>query len=55
MQRERFILRGSVRGINMKGLCHICFSSNEILTLCEGITKCEKCYDYDQCHERKVQ
>ncbi len=37
----------------MKGLCHVCFASNQTLTICRGITKCGKCYEYDQCHERK--
>lgn len=42
------------RSRRLKGLCHICFSTNETLTLCEGTPKCSKCYEYEECHKEAV-
>ena len=35
----------------MKGLCHICFTSNVELTLCKGTMKCLVCYEAEKCKE----
>jgi len=32
----------------MKGLCHVCFSSNETLTLKDDMPNCEKCFEKEE-------
>lgn len=46
IHRNSIYNRLYIRVVTIKGLCHSCFSSNEILTLnSKGLSKCEKCYE----------
>lgn len=33
----------------MKGLCHVCLTSNVELNICKGIAKCNVCFNNESC------
>ena len=42
-------------GRQMNGLCHRCFSSNQLLTLdTDGVPKCAECFEYDLTHKHQM-
>jgi hypothetical protein len=35
----------------MKGLCHKCLTSNVELNLCNGVPKCNVCFNSERCED----